>query len=400
MQRPTLLCLASFEKGHAFLQQAKADGCRVLLLTSQSLQDAPWPRESLDDIFFMPDDNHAWHMPDVVNAVSYLARREAIDKIVALDDFDVEKAAALREHLRLPGLGDSAARHFRDKLAMRTTAAAAGVPVPPFVAVFNDDAVRRFTEATPGPYVLKPRTQAGAIGIQKVADNEDLWGRLDALGDERSHFLLEAFLPGAVFHVDSIVVGGKTVWAMASAYGTPPLETSHEGRLFRTQLLPRGGALAKGLRALNAKTLKALGLENGVSHSEYIQDAAGTLHFLETSARVGGAHIAEMVEAGTGVNLWRAWASLEACADPGQYVVPGDAGEVSGLLICLSRQETPDLSGFDDPEVWWRLEKKHHAGVIVRSRDYGRVDALLDAYTPRFYESFFASLPPQDRALA
>ena len=51
----TILCLASFHKGHEFIREAKAQGWRVYLLTSQSLKDAEWPRESLDDIFYMPD---------------------------------------------------------------------------------------------------------------------------------------------------------------------------------------------------------------------------------------------------------------------------------------------------------------------------------------------------------
>jgi len=129
----TLLCLASYEKGHQFLQQAKAEGCRVYLLTSESLRNqAEFPRESLDDIFYMPDDHLEWNMQQMVEVVAHLARHIHFDRIVALDDFDLEKAALLREHFRLPGLGESATRLFRDKLAMRMSAAAAGIPVPQF----------------------------------------------------------------------------------------------------------------------------------------------------------------------------------------------------------------------------------------------------------------------------
>src|SRR5947209_15146001 len=128
----TFLCLASYEKGHRFLEEAKRQGCRVLLLTSQSLRDtAKWPRESLEDIFYMPDpEPHEWNLQHMVLSVSHLYRTRVIDSIVALDDFDLEKAALLREHLRLPGLGETATRYFRDKLAMRMRAAANGVRVP------------------------------------------------------------------------------------------------------------------------------------------------------------------------------------------------------------------------------------------------------------------------------
>ena len=58
----------------------------------------------------MPDVQKEWNMQDTLLGVSYMARKEHIDRIVALDDFDVEKAATLREHLRVPGMGNTAAR--------------------------------------------------------------------------------------------------------------------------------------------------------------------------------------------------------------------------------------------------------------------------------------------------
>ena len=116
----------------------------------------------------MPDQNHEWNRADTIKAVSYLARTRVIDRVVALDDFDVELAAALREHLRLPGMGETTVRHFRDKLAMRMKAREAGINVPDFIHVLNYDALHRFMENTPAPWVLKPRSMAGAIGIKKI----------------------------------------------------------------------------------------------------------------------------------------------------------------------------------------------------------------------------------------
>ena len=393
----TILCIASFEKGHAFLRQCgKQQGWRTLLLTSESLQDAPWPREGLAEIYFIPDNAKEWDMSVVVNAVSYLMRTQYLDLIVALDDFDVEKAALLREHLRVPGMGETTVRYFRDKLAMRMKAAEAGIPVPRFVGILNDERIREFMALVPPPYVLKPRTQAGAIGIQKINSAEELWPALEALGDRQSFFLLEEFVVGAICHVDSIVVDGKVVFALASRYGTPPLEVAHEGRVFTTCTLPPSSKDAKALLKLNKTMLAAFGLRRGVSHSEFIQGSEGTLYFLETSARVGGAHISDLVEAATGLNLWAEWAKLET--DP-NYTVPEHRNDHAGLLVSLAKQEYPDLSVYDDPEVAWRMtDKRHHAGLVVRSPDPARVATLVEAYTQRFYTDFFATLPAVTKA--
>ncbi|HMZ80758.1 MAG TPA: ATPase, partial [Acidobacteriota bacterium] len=145
----TILCLASYEKGQEFMRECKRQGCRAFLVTSESIADADWPRESLDDIFLIPDDNKKWKRDDVIKGISYLARTQLIDRIVALDDFDVETAAALREHLRIPGMGDTTARYFRDKLAMRVKARDSGIPVPEFVHALNYDQIRDYMERVP-----------------------------------------------------------------------------------------------------------------------------------------------------------------------------------------------------------------------------------------------------------
>ncbi|MCS7054016.1 MAG: ATPase, partial [Ignavibacterium sp.] len=164
----TILCVSSFEKGHDFMKQAKEEGCRVLLLTSKSLEGADWPRDYIDEIYYIPDKNKDWNMKDVIYGVSYLARTEIIDRIVALDDFDVERVASLREHLRIGGMGDTTARYFRDKLAMRMRAKEVGIPVPEFQHILNYDKIHEFIKTVPFPYMVKARLLAGSYGMKKV----------------------------------------------------------------------------------------------------------------------------------------------------------------------------------------------------------------------------------------
>ena len=389
----TLLCIASYHKGFEFLREARRQGCRVLLVTSASLREAEWPRDSIDDIFYMQDDKKRWKLEDLILGASHLARREQIDRIVPLDDFDLEKASALREHLRIPGMGESTTRYFRDKLAMRMKAQEDGLPVPAFVHVLNDRRIREFCGRVPPPWFLKPRHSAGAIGIRKINGEDELWSVTEALADDRSFFLLEEYVAGEVCHVDSIVYQREVLAAIPSQYGTPPFDVSHGGGVFTTRLLDRGSGEARDLLELNQRLLASLGLVRGVSHSEYIRGRDGRLVFLETSARVGGAHIAELIEAATGVNMWAEWAKVEIAGGKQPYAVPPLGHDYAGLLVCLARQEAPDLSGYDDREVVWRLQKPHHAGVIVKSSSQERVGELLTSYTHRFRRDFVAALP-------
>jgi len=398
----TILCIATYFKGEAFLRECRRQGCRVVLLTSDSLAGAAWPRDAIDDIHSIPRDASD---AEIRRRVDAIALKYPIDRIAALDDFDVEMAAMLREHLQVPGMGRTTASRFRDKLAMRVKAHSLEIAVPESSPVFNDQAVDEWARRVPPPWVLKPRSSAAAIGIKKVADREELWRALQAAGDQRSSGVLEQFVAGDVHHVDSIVWGGKVVFAIAFKYGRPPMEIAHQGGLFITRCLPNDSEEGTALLAMNRRLQEGLGLRRGVSHSEFIRGSgesgrpggSGAFVFLETSARVGGAFIVDTIEAASGINLWHEWAKIEIAGEGGEYAVPPRRDDYAGIVLSLARQETPDLSAYADEEIVTRIRKAYHAGLIVRAPDPARIEALIADYTPRFYRDFFATAPPPER---
>jgi biotin carboxylase len=296
-------------------------------------------------------------------------------------------------------MGESLARHFRDKLAMRAQARFAGVNVPEFTGVFNYDRLRQFMARVPAPWLLKPRSEASSMGIKKVNHPDELWPLLDSLGDQQSFFVLEQFVPGDVFHVDGLVNDGQVLFMAAHQYGRPPMNVYHEGGIFLTRTLDHSSAEAQALFALNRQVQSALGMRRGATHTEYIRaHADGRLYFLETAARVGGANIAEAVEFATGINLWAEWARIELASLRGEsYQLPPVRDGYAGVINCLARQEWPDLGGYTDSEIVWRMTKMHHAGLIVASPDAARVESLLNDYSARFAQDFLAVLPPRDK---
>jgi hypothetical protein len=140
-------------------------------------------------------------------------------------------------------------------------------------------------------------------------------------------------------------------------------------------------------------------MEHGVTHAEYIKaHADGKFYFLEVAARVGGANLSDMIEQATGINLWEEWAKLEIATVRGEaYEIPKLRQDYAGMLQCLSKQEHPDLSGYNDPEVVWKLDKKYHAGLIVKAESRERVEELLTAYANRFAGDFLTWAPPKDK---
>lgn len=394
----TFICISNYFKGNDFLVNMKQLGNKVFLITSEKLRDKPWAFDAIDEIYYMPGQDIDWDLDMLLHGVAGLMRKEKIDAIVALDDFDVEKATFLRENLRMDGMGQTTGRYFRDKLAMRVKAQSEGVPVPAFSALFNDDYINHFADTVSPPWVLKPRSEASASGIMKVHSKEELWQKIHELGDNRIKYLVEQFKPGAVYHCDGLNFNGKVLFSITSQYLATPMEISQGGGIFRSANIPYNSADDKAIKKVNEQVMKAFGMKHGATHTEFIKcNEDGKIYFLETSSRVGGAHLAEMVEAASGINLWGEWAKIEDALVRGEtYNVPLQKKQFAGIVLTLSKFEHPDLSGFNDSEVCFRVPLEYHAGLIVKSEKQERVRELLDDYAERLVKDF-ATVAQQEK---
>lgn len=393
----TVLCLAGYAKGQAFMEAMHELGWHVILLTKDSLVDSDWPRDAIDELHSVPT---LTRTDDLLSAATEIARSHSIDRVVGLDDFDITTAAEVREHLGLPGMNVSGARRWKDKLTMRLAAREAGIRVPPFTSFVNENEIGYFLDQTEGPWVLKPRGFAGGIGIRKATSWEEIGAWYHELGTSSADHILEAFIEGDVHHVDSLVVDGRVAFAEAHAYGRPPLGIVQGGGVFTTRTMRRDDPLTRKLAATHEEVVAALGLENGVTHAEFIVDREGVVWFLEAACRVGGAFIADVVEHATGVSLWREWARLEIREPGDPYHLPALRSEYAGVAICLAQDAWPDLSEYSEPEVVDRPRKQGHAAIILRSGDPGRLEDLLRHYALCFEREFLMVLPPLERPAA
>ncbi|RVT72775.1 ATPase [Flavobacterium sufflavum] len=386
----SFVCISNYFKGTDFLIQLKKLGNTVYLVTSEKLRDKPWPHEYIDEIFYMQGSDTEWNLEHLLLGVGNLMKSNTIDGIVALDDFDVEKATYLRENLRIDGMGQTTGRYFRDKLAMRMRAKSCGISIPVFCSLFNDHDINTFADTVSPPWVLKPRSEASVSGIIKVFDKETLWIHITEMGNNRFKYLLEQFKPGDVYHCDSLLVDRKILFSLTSKYLATPMEISQGGGVFRSSNIPYDSEDDTEIKKVNEQVLKSFGLKNGAAHTEFIKcKEDGKIYFLETSSRVGGAHIAEMVEAASNINLWKEWATIEdALVNEKEYNLPKVKKEYAGIVLTLSKFQHPDLSSFSDPEVCFRVPLDYHAGLIVKSDKSERVLELLNNYVDRLIADY------------
>lgn len=378
------------------MRQLKRLGHMVYLVTSEKTRGEAWPIDDLEDIFYMPGtDGRKWDINELTAGVAYLFRSRKIDRIIALDDYDVWKAARLREEFRIPGMGDTTARHFFDKLAMRIEARDHGLPVPGFTGLFNDDTIHEFLKTSEGPWLAKPRRDAGSLGIRKIPDATAFWKWAAETGDQRHSYLLEEYRPGSICHVDSLNYEDETLFTRCSQYLDAPFDVAHGGGIFQSRTMGVKDPLSKKLAELNKKVLSAFGLRHGASHSEYIVREGGKeILFLETAARCGGAHLTDMVEAASGINLWAEWANIEHSVLTGKkYHLPLVDELQAGIIVTLSKFEKPDYDQFADEEIWWKLYKKYHIGFIFQHKTSKRIDELLSNYASKIQSEYSTTVP-------
>lgn len=400
MEKKTIVCISCYYKGYDFMEEMKNLGNKVILITSDNLKEKNWPWHAIDEVFYMPEEQPSvWNLTHLVQGFSHLMKTRKIDAVIALDDYDVEKAALIRENFRIPGMGQTTHRYFRDKLAMRQKAKDSQIEVPEFTAIFNDGEVAKFIEKIPAPWVLKPRSEASATGIKKIKSEEELWSVINNLGEERHLFLLESFKSGDVFHVDSLIYNGDVIFTSASKYLSTPMEVSHEGGVFRSMTLGRYSDDFKKLELLNQNLLNRFGLVHGATHSEFIRGKEdGKWYFLETSSRVGGAHIPDLVEASTGINIWKEWAKIENNLLKNiPYELSKPTGFSAGLLVALANAKNPDYTEFKTAEVVKFLPIDNHVGIVYKSNDEDMVLQRLDEAAQLVTERFLNIIPPKDK---
>ena len=224
-----------------------------------------------------------------------------------------------------------------------------------------------------------------AFGIRKCHSAEQVWDvltDLDSRNTWRGHpsqFLIERFIEGRVFHVDSIVVDGKVVACGVSQYGTTPFDVSHHGGVFTSFVVPYRSKDRKALEKLNSELLAAFKYDHGVSHAEFLQSAAdGKFYLLEVACRVGGAYIANVLEHASGFNLWREWAKIETETDANPYKPPKTRKDFAGIAL-------------------YKINKPKHVGLIFLSSKHKRIKELLGVYTERITADFLAVAPAKER---
>ncbi|MGB5410838.1 MAG: ATP-grasp domain-containing protein [Woeseiaceae bacterium] len=266
----------------------------------------------------------------------------------ALEQLQVPLAVA-REVLGIQGVSPEAARNFRDKSRMKDVLRSAGIPCARHSLVGDAESARSFVARVGLPVVVKPPDGAGGKATFRLDRDQDLDNYLQQYPpNPQRPTLFEEFVRGTEHSFDSVFVNGEPVWHSISRYMPSPLEVLENDWIQWCVMLPRdiSDAQYDPIREAGFASIRALGLQTGLSHLEWFRLANGNIAISEVGARPPGAQISSLLSYAHDVDFYKAWPRLMAFGEfePPQRRYAAGAAYIRGQ----GRGRVKHIYGIDD----------------------------------------------------
>ncbi|WP_329148218.1 biotin carboxylase [Streptomyces sp. NBC_01456] len=287
-------------------------------------------------------------------AVAHLsARFGRPQRVLALNEGDLDTAALVREKLGCAGQTPDRLARFRDKLTMNRVIAEAGIPAPAFADAPDEAAVETFAQTHGWPVVVKPRRGTASRGVVRLDSAADL-PLLRTLPPEPR--LVQTYCADPVLHIDGLWTGEALGPWRASRYVNTCVDFTEGEALGSVEI--DDPHLLDLIGEFTARAAGALSTEPWVFHLELFAgrspDGAPVLHFLEAGYRVGGAEIPFVWREVHGIDLMAAAADIQLGNRP-DLPVPSHWHTGGWLLVPLPvpapcRVVSWDLPAGPDPD--------------------------------------------------
>jgi biotin carboxylase/CelD/BcsL family acetyltransferase involved in cellulose biosynthesis len=281
---------------------------------------------------------------DVADTVAAL-RGLDVARVLAGSERGVELADHLSEALALPGNGTRLSAARRDKFCMIEEVGRHEIRVPRQFQSDRLDAIQSWIdEGGHWPAVLKPRQAQGSEGVRLCESTQTVARAFQAIHGQTNRFgfrnetvLVQEFLPGREYVVDTVSHDGHHRLAALWVYGKPPPGYEQVGQISTKELLPVEGPFAERMFAFAARVLDALGIRYGAGHCEVMVDDKGPA-LIEIGARLhGGPPAHQMNRAATGTSQLDLL--VQSCVDPAGFLAGGSPSYVltGGASMALLR---------------------------------------------------------------
>lgn len=242
-----------------------------------------------------------------VPAIIEAAKRHQIDGIMTLaTDMPMRSVAAVAEQMGLVGIDKDTAVKATNKAEMRKALQKAGVPIPKFFVVSNEEEYKEAVKEFDVPFIVKPADSSGSRGIFEVIDitNAELVKKAyeyckpySKVGD----VVVEEYMNGPEVSAETLTING--VCHVIQITDKLTTGAPHYVEMGHSQPTKHSDEIASRIAEIAKEANKAIGIKNGPSHTEIIVTSQGP-KVVELGARLGGDNITtHLVPLSTGVNM-------------------------------------------------------------------------------------------------
>jgi biotin carboxylase len=306
--------------------------------------------------------------PGAVLAATALV--QGVEGVVNCSESCLRTQAALVERYHVPGIHPETAAVCRDKQLMARRFEEHGVPIARRAIVTKAQDIPQAVRDVGCPGVLKPTTGVASLFTVRFNSEDELRRWFEqfaaaaadhhsrAIKEMNGRWLVEEYLDGPAFSVESLTLDGETTHIAVCQKGamTEPffVETGHACPP------PVSEDVVEEAKDVAGRAIKALGITDGITHSEMKLTSRNGLRMLEVGARMGGGSIRQVVKLGSGVDLLEATLDLARGRRPAIAPSPGRAAASRSLYPsrpCLVRdmsraEELLELPGIVAVNRW------------------------------------------------
>ena len=261
-----------------------------------------------------------WRVNDILDsrqlewAASELSKRMGgIDRLFGAYEQLQVPLAEVREKLGIEGMRPDVARRFRDKNEMKDVFRANGLPCARHSLAESGDQAVEFAREVGFPVVVKPPAGAGSVATFKADDEASLREAVAKAAPRKGDpALIEEFIVGDEYSLETISIGGKAVWHSLTHYYPNPLDVVRNKWIQWCVVSPREVDDPKydDIRAAGSRALEVLGMDTGLSHMEWFRRRDGSIAISEVAARPPGAQITTLNSRAHDIDFVRAWTQV------------------------------------------------------------------------------------------
>lgn len=261
-----------------------------------------------------------WRVDDILDsrqltwAVDELSQRMGgVDRLFGAYEQLQVPLAEVREELGIEGMRPEVANRFRDKSEMKDVLRANGLPCARHTLADSADDAVAFAKKIGFPVVVKPPAGAGSIATFKADDEASLRDAVSKAAPRHGDpALIEEFIVGDEYSLETISIGGKAVWHSLTHYYPNPLDVVRNKWIQWCVVSPREVDDPKydDIRDAGSGALQALGMETGLSHMEWFRRRDGSIAISEVAARPPGAQITTLNSRAHDIDFVRAWTEV------------------------------------------------------------------------------------------